>query len=200
MLLRQPFERPFREIQHFDFTEPLKYAVSKNSSDTILVQLPIEANQPIEEIVWFLRRKAAITLNNDWVNYSSILEKDYDPIFSPLEPLLVSAAIQANGMDLVSSQSEDWFRSHIARAHRGGRQAYDSYIYGYSFARNPGQFNTTGSLNASRLNSLRLTLEVRSPNQMPGGTDSLEWEVHVYVFAFQWIRFGNGICNKVFSD
>lgn len=196
MLLRQPFERPFREIQHFDFTEPLKYVVSKTSSDTISVQLPLEANQPIEEIIWFLRRKAAITLNNDWMNYSATLEKDYDPVFSPLEPLLVSAKLQGNGMELVS-QDEDWFRSHIARAHRGGKQAYDSYIYGYSFARNPGQHTTTGSLNASRLNSLRLTLEVKPPKVT---NDSSEWEVHVYVFAFQWIRFGNGICNKVFRD
>lgn len=197
MLLRQPFERPFREIQHFDFTEPLKYVISTSSSDTIKVQLPLEANQPVEEIVWFLRRKDAITLNNDWMNYSATLEKNYDPIFAPLEPLLVSAMIQANGIELVS-QKEDWFRSHLARAHRGGKIAYDSYIYGYSFARNPGQHANSGSLNASRLSSLRLTLEVKSPTVT--GNETSEWEVHVYVFAFQWVRFGNGICNKVFSD
>jgi len=197
MLLRQPFERPFREIQHFDFTEPLKYVVSASTSDTITVQLPLEANQPIEEIVWFLRRKDAVTLNNDWMNYSAVLEKDYDPVFSPLEPLLVSATIQGNGMELVS-QSEEWYRSHIARAHRGGRVALDSYIYGYSFARRPGQQNT-GSLNASRLSSLRLTLQVKPPT-VTSVIETAEWEVHVFVFAFQWVRFGNGICNKVFSD
>jgi len=195
MLLRQAFERPFREIQQFDFTEPLKYVVNKTGNDLITVQLPLEANQPIEEIVWILRRKAAVTLNNDWTNYTATLEKDYHPTFAPLEPLLVSAKIQANGQDIIS-QDEAWFRSHISRAHRSGKTAYDSFIYGYSFARNPGQHDPTGSINASRLNTLRLTLNVKPP----GGSSDTEWEVHVFVYAFQWVRFGNGICNKVFID
>jgi hypothetical protein len=195
MLLRQPFERPYREIQHFDFTEPLKYVLNKSGNDIITIQLPLEANQPVEEIVWFLRRKAAITLNNDWVNYTATLEKDYDPVYNPIEPLLVSAKIQANGMEIIQ-QDESWFRSHISRAHRGGKVAYDSYIYGYSFARNPGEHNPTGTINASRLNSLRLTLDVKAP----GGSSDTEWEVHVYAFAFQWLRFENGLCSKVFID
>jgi len=195
MLLRDQFERPFREIQQFDFTEPLKYVVNKTGNDLITVQLPLEANQPIEEIVWILRRKAAVTLNNDWTNYSATLEKDYDPTFSPLEPLLVSAKIQANGQDLIS-QDEAWFRSHISRVHRGGQTSYDAFIYGYSFARHPGEHDPTGTINASRLNTLRLTLNVKPP----GGSSDTEWEVHVFVYAIQWVRFGNGICNKVFID
>ena len=195
MLLRQPFERPFREIQQFDFTEPLKYVVNKSGNDIITVQLPLEANQPVEEIVWILRRKASVSLNNDWINYSATLEKDYDPTFAPLEPLLISAKIQANGQDIIS-QNESWFRSHIARAHKGGKVSYDSFVYGYSFARHPGQHDPTGSMNASRLSSLRLSLDVKPP----GGASDTEWEVHVFVFAFQWVRFGNGICNKVFID
>jgi len=197
MLLRQPFERPFREIQQFDFTEPLKYVINKTGQDSVLIQLPIEANQPVEEIVWFLRRKAAIDLNNDWTNYSATLEKDYNEEFNPLQPLLQTAKIQANGMDIVS-QDEAWFRSHISRSHKAGKVSYDSYIYGYSFARNPGEHDPSGSINASRLNSLRLTLDVKPPESVSG--ISLEWEVRVFVFAFQWVRFGNGICNKVFID
>ena len=195
MLLRDPFERPFREIQQFDFTEPLKYLVNKTGNDMITVQLPLEANGPVEEIVWFLRRKAAVTLNNDWTNYSATLEKDYNPTFAPLEPLLLSAKIQANGQDIIQ-QDETWFRSHIARAHKSGKISYDAFIYGYSFAKHPGQHNPTGTINASRLNSLRLTLNVKPP----GGTSDTEWEVHVFVYAIQWVRFGNGICNKVFID
>jgi hypothetical protein len=195
MLLREPFERPFREIQQFDFTEPLKYVVNKSGNDMITVQLPLEANGPVEEIVWFLRRKAAVTLNNDWTNYSATLEKDYHPTFAPLEPLLLSARIQANGQDIVQ-QDESWFRSHIARAHKSGKTSYDAFIYGYSFAKHPGKHDPSGTINASRLNSLRLTLNVKPP----GGSSDTEWEVHVFVYAFQWIRFGNGICNKVFID
>jgi hypothetical protein len=195
MLLRDPFERPFREIQQFDFTEPLKYVVNKSGNDLITVQLPLEANGPVEEIVWFLRRKAAVTLNNDWTNYSATLEKDYHPVFAPLEPLLLSARIQANGQDIIQ-KDEAWFRSQIARVHKSGKTSYDAFIYGYSFAKHPGQHDPTGTINASRLNSLRLTLDVKPP----GGSSDTEWEVHVFAYAFQWVRFGNGICNKVFID
>jgi hypothetical protein len=197
MLLRQPFERPFREIQQFDFNEPLKFVVNKTGDDRITIQLPLEANQPVEEIVWFLRRKAAVKQNNDWINFSATLEKDYHPVFGPLEPLLIGAKIQGNGMEIVS-QDEAWFRSHISRAHRGGKVAYDSFIYGYSFAKTPGEHDPTGSINASRLSSLRLVLDVKPP--LPTTTADTEWEVHVFVFAFQWLRFGNGLCNKVFID
>jgi hypothetical protein len=123
------------------------------------------------------------------------LEKDYDPTFNPLTPLMVSARIQGNGMDIVK-QDEEWFRSHIARAHLSGKVSYDSFIYGYSFARHPGKHDPTGTMNASRLSSLRLTLDVKPP----GGASDTEWEVRVYAFALQWVRFGNGICNKVFID
>jgi len=194
-IFRTPFERAFREIQQFDFNEPMKYVVNKTGSDIITVQLPLEANQPVEEIVWFLRRKAAITLNNDWTNFSATLEKDYNPTFSPAVPLLSKARIQANGMDIIY-KDEEWFRSHIGRAHKGGKVSYDSFIYGYSFAAHPGEHNPSGTINASRLSSLRLTLDVKPP----GGTEDTEWEVHVFVFAFQWLRFENGICNKIFID
>lgn len=195
MLLRTAYERPFREIQQFDFTEPLKYVLNKSGNDTITIQLPIEANQPVEEIAWFLRRKAAITLNNDWINYSGTLEKDYDPIYSPFVPLMKRARLQANGIDIID-KDEAWFRSHIARAHKSGQNAYNSFVYGYSFARHPGEHNPSGSINASRLSSLRLTLDVVPP----GGSGDTEWEVHVFVFAWQWLRFENGICNRVFID
>jgi len=49
MLLRQPFERPFREIQQFDFNEPLKYVVNKTGNDMITIQLPLEANSQLKK-------------------------------------------------------------------------------------------------------------------------------------------------------
>jgi hypothetical protein len=194
-LYHKPFERGYREIQQFDFTEPMKYVLNKTGSDTITIQLPLEANSPVEEILWVLRRKAAITLNNDWTNFSATLEKDYNPTFAPLVPLLSNAKIQANGIDIIS-KNEEWFRSHISRAHKGGKVSYDAFVYGYSFAARPSEHNPSGTMNASRLSSLRLTLDVKPP----GGVDDTEWEVIVFVFGFQWLRFENGICNKVFID
>jgi hypothetical protein len=189
-MLRQPFEVMHRDVQTFYFAEPLKYAASTTNPESVVrVQLPLEANHPLEEIIWFVRR-TDVSLNNEWTNYSSVLEKEYDPIFNPRGPLLVSAKIQANGIDLVEGE-ESYFRNLISKHHKGGIVAYNSFIYGYPFARHPGQHQPSGSINASRLQSLRLVLDVVST-----GT----WEVKVFCIGLNWLRFENGMANHIFTD
>lgn len=194
-MLREPFEHIIREVQMFYFDEPMKYAISKSSSDTITIQLPLEANHPLEEIIWFVRRKQ-VANNNEWTNYSSVVEKEYDPIFNPPTPMLKRAVIQANGITICDA-SEQYYRQLIANHHKGGYIPYRRFIYGYPFARHPSEeHQPSGSLNASRIQSLRLTLEV---NQPVTNLDA-SWEVKVFCIGLNWIRFENGIANKLFSD
>ena len=76
-LLRAPHEILHREVQTFYFDEPLKYAApGRSEADTIRVQLPLEANHPLEEIIWFVRRKGVVE-NNAWTNYTSVLEREW---------------------------------------------------------------------------------------------------------------------------
>ena len=189
-ILRKPFEILYRHVQTFSFTEPLKYQVATASTDQITVQLPLEVNGPMEEILWFVRRKD-VENNNEWTNYSAQLQTDFDPTYNPRTPLLLHAKLQLNGIDLIDKE-EQWFRQHIALQHKGGAAAYDSFIYGYSFAKTPGEHQPSGTANASRLQTVRLTLHVK------GG--SVLWEVYVFVLGMQWLRFENGIANKMFSD
>lgn len=196
-MLRKPFEMLHREVQTFFFEEPLKYAVAKRSeTDTILIQLPLEANHPVEEILWFVRRKGT-SANNEWTNYSAAVEREWGvaPRFQP-KPLLVSAKLQVNGLTLIE-QEEQWFREHIGRKHKGGYAAYANFLYGISFAEQPGEHQPSGSINASRANSLRLTLEVKPPQT---AFDDGAWEVKVFVIALNWMRFENGLAGAVFED
>lgn len=191
-MIRQPFEILHREVQTFAFTEPLKYTVSKNSgADTIRIALPLEANHPLEEMIWYIRRKDT-NLNNEWVNYGSVLEKDYDPVYNPPQPLLVSAVLQVNGVTICDAP-EDYYRELIARHHRGGIIPYNKFIYGYPFARHPGEHQPSGTLNASKVQSLRLVLEVK-------GGGGVEWEVKVFCMGLNWLRFQNGMANPIFDD
>jgi hypothetical protein len=194
-MLRSPFEILHRAPQIWKFTEPLKYLVNKSQGDLITVQLPLEANHPMEEIIWFLRRKAGITQNNEWVNYSNVTTAEYNLIYNPPSPMLVSAEIQINGIQLVTAE-ESYFRQLISRHHKGGIAGYASYVYGYPFARNPAEHQPSGTLNASRSQSVRLTLTVTPP----GGIYNQEWEVVVFVVGLRWLRFENGIGNKMFTD
>jgi hypothetical protein len=193
-LLRDPFEVLHREVQTFTFDEPLKYSVGKRlDSDTIRVQLPLEANHPIEEIVWFVRRKG-VADNNAWTNYTAFLENEFPKSLTTVErtPMLRAAAVQVNGITLCEAE-EEYFRDLIGQAHRGGYSAYSNFIYGYPIARRPGEHQPSGSMNASRVNSLRLLLDVRPPGE---GL----WEVKVFCIALNWLRFENGMANAMFED
>lgn len=194
-MLREPFEHLIREVQTFTFDEPLKYVISKSSNDSIIVQLPLEANHPLEEIIWFIRRKETSN-NNEWINFSSVLEREYDPTFNPLTPLLKKAILQVNGQTLCDA-SEQYYRQLISNYHSGGIVPYRRFIYGYPFARYPSEVHQpSGSLNASRLQSLRLTLEVNQPLSQ----FNTSWEVKVFCIGLNWLRFENGIANKLFTD
>jgi hypothetical protein len=192
-ILRKPFENLIRCVSTFHFAEPLKYLINK-VSDTIQIQLPLEVNNPIEEIIWFVRRKATAN-NNEWTNYSATMSAELDQTFNPQRPLLHSASIQFNGIDIIKGD-ENWFRRHIALKHPGGAAAYENYIYGYSFSQNPGAFQPSGTANASRLQSVRLSLGITPPT----GAYELEWEVKVFVISLQWIRFQEGLTNLMYMD
>ena len=197
-MIRQPFEIMYRQVQTFFFEEPLKYVIAKpNQEDIIRIQLPLEANHPVEEILWFVRRKD-VNSNNEWTNWSNVLNKEYNPTFNPRESMMLAARIQANGIEVVSAE-EQFFRQLIAKHHRGGIVAYNQFAYGYPFAKWPGDVHQpSGSINASRLQNLRLTLDIRPPRN-PDGT-AVAWEVKVFCVALNWLRFQNGIANRMFTD
>lgn len=197
-MIRQPFEIMHRHIQTFYFEEPLKYVIAKaNQDNTIRIQLPLEANHPIEEILWFIRRKD-VYLNNEWTNWSNVLNKDYNEIYNPRQGMMTYGIVQANGITVVEAE-EQFFRQLISRHHRGGIISYNQFAYGYPFAKWPGDVHQpTGSINASRLQSLRLTLDIRPP-QNPDGS-AAAWEVKVFCVGLNWLRFQNGIANRMFTD
>ena len=109
--------------------------------------------------------------------------------------MLVSATIQLNGTVLCEAD-EQFYREGIAAAHKGGYAAYSRFIYGYSFAKTPGEHQPSGSMNASRLNALRLVLDVTPP----GGVLDNTWEVKVFCIGLNWMRFENGLANPMFED
>ena len=202
--IHKPYECIYRTLQPFIFAEPLKYAVAASNStvDSIKVQLPLEFNHPIEEIFWIIRRKAT-NINNDWLNFGTYTEYQYrsNPNLIPFEPL-IEGSIAINGIPIIQ-QSGKWFRHHIASLHRGGIVPYSSYIYGYSFARKPGMFSPSGTINASRTSSIRLDLTVRVPPSDSHSFNSAEnqtWEVFVYATAINWLRFQNGMGAAIYNS
>jgi hypothetical protein len=201
--LRKPFEQMVKLVQLFTFEEPLKYIVNKTNKDFVEVQLPLELNHPVAEVIWFLRRKA-VQINNEWANFSPAISLESSPT-KMYPPWINHATIRINGSELISAPG-DWFREHIARKHQGGLSMYQTHMYGYSFAEYPTDHQPSGTANMSKATSVTLNLRVNPPIVQPLPNDCLfdpiitgGWEVLVYVLHYNWLRFENGICNKLFS-
>jgi hypothetical protein len=202
--IHKPFEQMVKFMTRFHFDEPYKFLVSKTNSntDTIEVSLPLELNHPCQEIFWVFRRKA-VTLNNEWANFTPLVETQRNPISVPKE-WLVYATLRVNG-SVVQQAPGDWWRQAIAESHKGGWNAWVSYVYGLSFALTPDNHQPSGSVNMSRSSSIRLDLRVNVPQAVPvpSGFDAdvgQGWEVFVYAIHMNWLRFENGICQKLFED
>ena len=204
--LHKPFEQMMKFVQIFSFEEPLKYLVSKPNAtaDRVDIQLPLELNHPVTELIWIIRRKG-VRINNEWANFTVALERESSP--SKVYPAwLDHASIRLNGQELVSAEG-DWFREHIASVHKSGIVSYRSTIYGYSFARDPEKHTPNGTGNMSRTTSVMLQLRVRTPISTPlPPTSQFDpevvdgWEVFVFAVHYNWLRFQNGLCSRLFTD
>jgi hypothetical protein len=208
--LRQPFEQMVKTVQIFSFEEPLKYLVSKGNGmagDVVEIQLPLELNHPVVELVWVLRRKG-VRMNNEWANFTPVLEREAS--WGKVYPSwLERGVVRVNGQEIVAAEG-DWFREHIAGVHQGGYTAYQAGVYGYSFSRAPESHQPSGSANMSRASSVSLGLRVRTPlapvvSPLPAGAVFDPevvggWEVFVFAVHYQWLRFQNGLCSRLFAD
>lgn len=207
--IHKPLEQMVRLVQTFSFEEPLKYLVSKPNSnaDMVDIQLPLELNHPVTELLWVFRRKGVL-VNNEWTNFTPAIGLETNP--SKLYPAwLEHATIRLNGMELISAEG-NWFREHIGSVHKGGIVSYNSYAYGYSFARYPEEHQPSGTANMSRTTSVTLNMRVRTPIAKDlaaltppcvfDPTTTGGWEVFVFAIHMNWLRFENGICNKLFTD
>jgi hypothetical protein len=207
--LHSPFEQMVKLVQTFNFEEPLKYIVSKPNPNagSVEIQLPLELNHPVTELFWVFRRKATL-VNNEWANFTPSIGLETNPE-KEYPPWLDHATIRINGSELISADG-NWFREHIASLHKGGLIAYNSYTYGYSFAKYPDEHQPSGTANMSRTTSVTLNLRVNQPISKNLSTlnspcifDPVTvggWEVFVYAIHYNWLRFENGLCNRMFTD
>lgn len=210
--LNKPFEQVYNLVQTFRFDEPIKYTVSKPNPirDIIDIQIPLELNHPVEEIFWVFRRKA-VEINNEWCNFSPFTYNQLRKSISNSADIniiyadwLEHASIVLNGVVLQEAEGER-FRYQIAKSHSSGIISLQKHIYGYSFSLEPELHHPEGTANMSRVNSIVLNMSVRPPFPVdaPDGFNSNVsdgWEIFIFAIYHNWLRFENGICNRVFID
>lgn len=143
--------RRFVSAAHEYLIEQIQYtshiALPAATSQT---PVPIEFNHPVREFFWVLQTQTA-QYNHEWFNYSSLSITET----GVRTDLLSTAVLQLDGFDRFQVRDAPYFRL-VQPWQRHTAIPNDDYIYMYSFALKPEDLQPSGSMNASRIDSIVL--------------------------------------------
>jgi hypothetical protein len=150
--------------------------------------VPIELNHPTREFFWVLQTQTAQN-NHEWFNYSSLSITET----GVRTDLLSTAVLQLDGFDRFQVRDAPYFRL-VQPWQRHTAIPNDDYIYMYSFALKPEDLQPSGSMNASRIDSMTLQLELNntvSPARGPAN-------VRIYALNHNVLRVIDGFGGLLF--
>jgi len=150
-------------IEQVQYTPPYSVPAGQNTAT-----VHVDFNHPLKEMMFVIQRDAMLN-RNEWFNYSNLAIGETLPAF--LNPyknsnsaagridMLSSAVLQVDGYDRFMARPPNYFRLQQPYDHHTTTPV-NSYIYNYSFALRPEDAQPTGTLNASRIDSMvwQLTL------------------------------------------
>jgi hypothetical protein len=192
-------------IDQVQYTPPHSIT-AKQTNATISVDF----NHPLKEFFFVIQRDSMLQ-RNEWFNYSNMGLGEITPLY--LQPfvnstfntgridLLSSATLQLDGYDRFMQRSAQYFRLQHPYDHHTTVPA-SSYIYNYSFALRPEDAQPTGTMNASRIDSivwqLQLNQILTSP-LMPLWQQRGSCRVTVYGHNYNVFRVINGFGGLLFT-
>jgi hypothetical protein len=190
-------------IEQVQYTPP--YAITNKQTTA---SISVDFNHPIKEFIFVCQRDEMIN-RNEYFNYSSLaigeavspLVQQYLNSGQSRTDLISSALLQLDGQDRFSVRPAQYFRL---------QQPYDyhtttpvnSYIYCYSFALRPEDFQPTGTMNASRIDSIKWQIEMNPILSMPQlPEDKQRGNCHIMIYAINYnvFRVINGFGGVLFT-
>ncbi len=137
-------------IEQVQYTSP--YAIEPNAQT---IQIPMEFNNPIRELYWVIQRDASLNANQ-YFNYTNYTVGETAPSY---QNLITTALLRIEGYDRFDIRKADYFRLVQPYQYHTVVPVND-FVYSYSFCFRPEDIQPSGSLNASRLNTMTLQLEM----------------------------------------
>jgi len=136
-------------IEQVQYTAPLPIAPGATSAT-----LRMEFNHPVRELFWYIQRDD-MTRYHEFFNYSSIGANEV----GNRQDMLQDAVLQFDGFDRFESRDAGYFRLVQPWQHHTVIPE-EYYVYSYSFALRPEDAQPSGSVNASRLDSMVLQVNL----------------------------------------
>jgi hypothetical protein len=129
------------------------------------IKVPMEFNHPIRELYWVIQRSIAVDANQ-WFNYTNISIGERDSYVNQTYANLINTAVlQLEGFDRFDMRKADYFRLVQPYQYHTVIPIND-FIYSYSFCFRPEDTQPSGSMNASRIDSMTLQLGMNPLNDI----------------------------------
>jgi hypothetical protein len=182
--------RRFVSSTHEYLIEQIQYTslipISPGASTGIL---PLEFNHPIRELFWYIQRDD-MTRYHEHFNYSSLGTFEV----GKRKDILSNAVLQLDGFDRFQVRDAGYFRL-VQPWQYHTVVPEESFLYSYSFALRPEDIQPSGSMNASRMDSIKLqiTLDPTLVNTL--GT----LHTRVYAINHNVFRIADGFGGVLFT-
>lgn len=155
------------------------------------VTVPIEFNHPCKEFIWLIQRNI-MTQYHEWFNYSSLATNEQGTRLD----LLSTALVQLDGQDRFEQRDAGYFRLVQPWQHHTAVPS-DEFIYLYSFALKPEDQQPSGTLNASRVDTIILSAALTPDTALSPARGNAS--IIVYAKNYNVLRVVNGFGGVLFT-
>jgi hypothetical protein len=148
--------RKFASVKHEYLIEQVQFSpLNSIPANASVANIPLNFNHPIKELIWVVQQ-TRMGDTNETFNYSSLQLNEAGRPYD----LILDAVIKFDGFDRFKKRDISYFR--LVQPWQYHTTVPDDFIYLYSFSINPEDSQPSGSFNASRLDSLVLTLTMNN--------------------------------------
>jgi hypothetical protein len=165
-----------------DPTNPTKMTRIPDLNQNILLNF----NHPVKELFWIIQNSGVLSIypsgGNEWFNFSTQSFKNGKVNGS--DPMLAGKLI-FEGQDLFDKKSSKYFRTVVP--YQRHSNVPNNYIYIYSFATNPEDFQPSGTCNFSRIDSQQLYLEISD--------ELIDPIITVFATSYNILNIAGGMCG-----
>jgi len=128
-----------------------KTAVNASSS---LVNITLDFNNPLKELIWVVQQDRMLQ-SNEWFNYTNRLLIEQHVM---LDDQITNTVLRIDGYDRFEVRDAAYFR--LVQPFQRHTRIPDDYIYNYCFSLTPEASQPMGSLNASRIDTIVLSMNM----------------------------------------
>jgi hypothetical protein len=205
--------RMFVSASHEYLIEQVQYTPPYSlTSQQTTATISVEFNHPLKEFIFVAQRDEMVN-RNEWFNYSSLALDEPCPVYvipflntfnngtNGRTDLISAAKLQLDGYDRFPERGPFYFRLQQPYDHHTTTPV-NAYIYNYCFALRPEDIQPTGTMNASRINSIVWQIQMNpilSNPTIPLWQQRGNCRITVYGHNYNVFRVINGFGGLLFT-